>query len=160
MFPNKIKVKAKKLFNLCLKRNVKLIFAESCTGGLLSALMTSFPNSSKIFIQSFVTYSNTSKNKLLGVKKQTLQKYGAVSKEVAKEMLNKLGRENKSSIVLSITGIAGPSGKTKTKAIGLVFIGIKGKKGTFVNKFNFKGNREKIRLLSVEKAIDLIQSII
>ena len=74
MFPIKIKQKAEKVFKLCLKKKVKLTFAESCTGGLLSSLITSFPNSSKIFISSFVTYSNLSKQKMLGVKNKTLKK--------------------------------------------------------------------------------------
>ena len=160
MFPIKIKKKAEKVFKLCLKKRIKLSFAESCTGGLLSSLITSFPNSSKIFVSGFVTYSNLSKQKMLGVKNKTLIKYGAVSKEVAREMVNGAWKKNKVNIALSITGIAGPSGQTKKKKVGLVYIGIKSKKGINVNEFHFKGNREKIRFASVEKAIDLISSII
>jgi PncC family amidohydrolase len=160
MFPIKIKKKAEKVFKLCLKKKIKLAFAESCTGGLLSSLITSYPNSSKIFTSGFVTYSNLSKQNMLGVKSKTLMKYGAVSKEVATEMVNGAWKKNKVNIVLSITGIAGPTGQTKGKKIGLVYIGIKSKKGIQINKFGFKGNREKIRLASVEKAIDLISSVI
>ena len=97
---------------------------------------------------------------MLGVKNKTLKKYGAVSKEVAKEMVNGVWNKNKINIALSITGIAGPTGQTKNKKVGLIYIGIKSKKGIDINKFNFKGNREKIRLASVEKAIDLISSVI
>ena len=160
MFPITIKRKAEKVFKLCLKKKIKLVFAESCTGGLLSSLITSFPNSSKIFISSFVTYSNLSKQKMLGVKNKTLKKYGAVSKEVAEEMVNGIWNKYKINIALSITGIAGPTGQTKNKKIGLVYIGIKSKKGIDVNEFNFKGNREKIRIASVEKSIDLLNSFI
>ena len=160
MFPIKIKRKAEKVFKLCLKKKVKLTFAESCTGGLLSSLITSYPNSSKIFTSGFVTYSNLSKQKILGVKSKTLMKYGAVSKEVAGEMVNGAWKKNKVNIALSITGIAGPTGQTKSKKIGFVYIGIKSKKGTQINEFCFKGNREKIRLASVKKAIDLISSVI
>ena len=160
MLTSKIKKKAEKVFKLCLKKRIKLSFAESCTGGLLSSLITSFPNSSKIFVSGFVTYSNLSKQKMLGVKNKTLIKYGAVSKEVAREMVNGVWKKNKVNIALSITGIAGPSGQTKKKKVGLVYIGIKGKKGINVNEFHFKGNREKIRLVSVEKAIDMISSFI
>ena len=160
MFPIKIKQKAEKVFKLCLKKKIKLSFAESCTGGLLSCLITSFPNSSKIFASGFVTYSNLSKQKILGVKDKTLKKYGAVSKEVAKEMVNGVWKKNKINIAVSITGIAGPTGQTKDKKIGLVYIGIKSKKRTDINEFNFKGNRKKIRLNSVERAIDLIPSAI
>lgn len=160
MLTPKIKKKAEKVFKLCLKKRIKLSFAESCTGGLLSSLITSFPNSSKIFVSGFVTYSNLSKQKMLGVKNKTLIKYGAVSKEVAREMVNGAWKKNKVNIALSITGIAGPSGQTKKKKVGLVYIGIKSKKGINVNEFHFKGNREKIRLVSVEKAIDMISSFI
>ena len=160
MFPIKIKKKAEKVFKLCLKKKIKLSFAESCTGGLLSSLITSFPNSSKIFISGFITYSDLSKQKMIGVKSKTLKKYGAVSKEVAIEMVNGIWNKNKINIALSITGIAGPTGHTKNKKIGLVYIGIKSKKGIDINEFDFKGNREKIRLASVEKAIDLLNSVI
>ena len=160
MFPIKIKRKAEKVFKLCLKKKVKLTFAESCTGGLLSSLITSYPNSSKIFTSGYITYSNLSKQRMLGVKSKTLIKYGAVSKEVAREMVNGAWKKNKVNIALSITGIAGPTGKTKGKKIGLVYIGIKSKKGIQINEFDFKGNREKIRLVSVEKAIDMISSVI
>ena len=160
MFPITIKRKAEKVFKLCLKKKIKLVFAESCTGGLLSSLITSFPNSSKIFISSFVSYSNLSKQKMLGVKNKTLKKYGAVSKEVAEEMVNGIWNKYKINIALSITGIAGPTGHTNNKKVGLVYIGIKSKKGIDVNEFNFKGNREKIRIASVEKSIDLLNSFI
>jgi nicotinamide-nucleotide amidase len=160
MFPIKIKSKAEKVFKYCIKKKIKISFAESCTGGLLSSLITSFPNSSKIFISGFITYSDLSKQKMLGVKSKTLKKYGAVSYEVAQEMVNGIWKKDKINIALSITGIAGPTGQTKNKKIGLVYIGIKTKKGIVVNEFNFKGNRKKIRLASVEKAIDLIISII
>ncbi|PPR37862.1 MAG: Nicotinamide-nucleotide amidohydrolase PncC [Alphaproteobacteria bacterium MarineAlpha6_Bin4] len=160
MFPIKIKNKAEKVVKLCLKKRIKLAFAESCTGGLLSSLITSFPNSSKIFIGGFITYSNLSKQNMIGVKSKTLKKYGAVSQEVAKEMVKGVWKKDKLNIALSITGIAGPTGQTKKKRVGLIYIGLKSKKGTIVNEFNFKGNRQKIRYASVEKAIDLISSII
>ena len=160
MYPIKIQKKAKLLLKICLKKKIKLSFAESCTGGLLSSLITSFPNSSKIFINGFVTYSNLSKQKNLGVKNKTLKKYGAVSYQVAKEMVDGIWKKDKANIALSITGIAGPTGQTKNKKKGLVYIGIKSKKFTEVNQFNFEGTREKIRLNSVEKGIDLILSAI
>ena len=160
MFPIKIKHKAEKVFKICLRRKVKLAFAESCTGGLLSSLITSFPNSSRIFTCGFITYSNLSKQNMIGVKNKTLKKYGAVSSEVAKEMVNGIWKKNKVNVALSITGIAGPTGQTKNKKVGLVYIRIKSKKGIDVNEFSFKGNREKIRLASVEKAIDLISLVI
>ena len=129
MFPIKIKNKADKVFKLCLIKKFKLSFAESCTGGLLSSLITSFPNSSKIFNSGFVTYSNLSKKNLLGVKEKTLKKYGAVSYKIAEEMVIGVWKKDKINIALSITGIAGPKGGSNQKKIGLVYIGIKSKKG-------------------------------
>ena len=137
MFPIKIKNKAEKVFKLCLKKKIKLSFAESCTGGLLSSLITSFPNSSKIFNSGFVTYSNLSKKNLLGVKEKTLKKYGAVSYKIAEEMVIGVWKKDKINIALSITGIAGPKGGSNQKKIGLVYIGIKSKKGVLVKEFNF-----------------------
>ena len=95
MFPIKIKRKAENVFKFCIKKKIKMSFAESCTGGLLSALVTSFPNSSKIFISGFITYSDLSKQNMIGVKSKTLKKYGAVSYEVAKEMVNGIWKKNK-----------------------------------------------------------------
>ena len=143
-----------------IKKRLKIAFAESCTGGILSSLITSFPNSSKIFSCGYITYSDLSKQKIIGVKSKTLKKYGAVSYEVAKEMVNGVWKKDKLNVALSITGIAGPSGQTKKKRVGLVYIGLKSKKGIIINEFNFKGDRQKIRYESVEKAIDLISSII
>ena len=160
MFPIKIKNKAAKVVKLCLEKKIKLAFAESCTGGMLSSLITSFPNSSKIFSCGYITYSDLSKQNIIGVKSKTLKKYGAVSYEVAKEMVNGVWKKDKLNVALSITGIAGPSGQTKKKRVGLVYIGLKSKIGIFINEFNFKGDRQKIRYESVEKAIDLISSFI
>ena len=160
MFPIKIKNKAAKVFKLCLKKRIKLAFAESCTGGMLSSLITSFPNSSKIFSCGYITYSDLSKQNMIGVKSKTLKKYGAVSYEVAKEMVNGVWKKDKLNVALSITGIAGPTGQKKKKRVGLFYIGLKSKKGIIINEFNFKGDRQKIRYESIEKAIDLISSII
>ena len=125
MFPIKIKNKAAKVFKLCLKKKIKLAFAESCTGGMLSSLITSFPNSSKIFSCGYITYSDLSKQNMIGVKSKTLKKYGAVSYEVAKEMVNGVWKKDKLNVALSITGIAGPTGQTKKYIITEVKVGFK-----------------------------------
>ena len=117
MFPIKIKRKAEKVFKYCIKKKIKMSFAESCTGGILSSLITSFPNSSKIFSCGYITYSDLSKQNMIGVKSKTLKKYGAVSYEVAKEMVNGVWKKDKLNIALSITGIAGPSGQTKKRRL-------------------------------------------
>ena len=102
MFPIKIKNKAAKVFKLCLKKKIKLAFAESCTGGMLSSLITSFPNSSKIFSCGYITYSDLSKQNMIGVKSKTLKKYGAVSYEVAKEMVNGVWKKDKLNVALNV----------------------------------------------------------
>ena len=165
MFPNKIKHKAKIVFKLCLKKKIKLAFAESWTGGLLSSLITSFPNSSKIFTCGYVTYSNLSKEKMLAISKKKLKKYGAVSEEIAKLMAYSAAIKGNANIGVGITGIAGPGGATKTKKVGEVYIALsvfKNKK--FIQNYlsNLppnKGTREDIRLSSVDCALDCLLNI-
>ena len=161
MFPIKIKNKAKKVVKLCLKKKIKLAFAESCTGGMLSSLITSFPNSSKIFSCGYVTYSNLSKEKMLGIKKKELKKYGAVSIEIARSMAESAVVKANAEIGIGITGIAGPGGATKKKKVGDVYIA----SCRFENKKFFasmeeplvlKGTRESIRLATVESVLDLL----
>ena len=142
------------------KKKLKISFAESCTGGMLASKITSISGASKVFGLGLVTYSNQAKINVLKVNKSIIQKYGAVSRECCEAMVKNLAKISKAQINVSITGIAGPTGHTKNKKIGLVYIGIKSKKGIDVNEFYFKGNREKIRLASVEKAIDLLNSVI
>ena len=166
MFPIKIKQKAEKVFKLCLKKKVKLTFAESCTGGLLSSLITSFPNSSKIFSCGYVTYSNLSKEKMLGVSKKTLKKYGELSRQVAREMASSAAIKANADIGIGITGIAGPGGATKNKKVGDVYVALvhfKNKK--FVQALDdgflsLKGSREHIRLSSVDCALDYLLTVL
>ena len=139
MFPIKIKNKAEKVVKACLKKKIKLAFAESCTGGLLSSLITSFPNSSKIFSCGYVTYSNLSKEKMLGIPKKKLKKYGAVSMEIAGSMAESVLLKANANIGIGITGIAGPGGATKNKKVGDVYITVyrlKNKKFVF-NKYHY-----------------------
>ena len=120
---------ANKLVKKLIKKKLKVSFVESCTGGLLSSLITSISGSSKIFNIGFITYSNKAKIDVLKVPKNIITKYGAVSKECCLEMVKNLSKISKANISVSITGIAGPSGGTKLKPVGLVYIGIKkGKK--------------------------------
>ena len=113
---------AKQLINKCRAKKYKLSIAESCTGGLISSVITSVPGSSDIFECSFITYSNSSKKKILSVSENNLNLYGAVSKEVVIEMINGLRKNTNSDILLSISGIAGPGGGTFNKPEGLVWI--------------------------------------
>ena len=149
----------KKIIKILIKGKLKLSVVESCTGGMLSAQITSIKGVSSIFDMGLITYSNYAKKKILNVSDTTLNKYGAVSKECCLEMVKKLSRLSKSDISLSITGIAGPLGGSKEKPVGLVFIGIMYKKKTTIKKFLFnkKFSRFKIQTMSCSKAISLIK---
>ena len=132
---------ALKIIKLLSKKKLKISFVESCTGGLLSSSITSISGSSKVFTLGLVTYSNQSKINTLKIPKTTITKYGAVSYETCLSMVKNLSKIAKTSISLSITGVAGPKGGTKKKPVGLVFIGIKKNNKTFVRKYLFKNSR-------------------
>ena len=154
-----MKLICNKIVNQLVKKKIKISFAESCTGGLLSSLITSIEGSSKVFIVGLVTYSNLSKIKILKVPKKIIQKYGAVSKECCKQMVINLSKITHSNISLSITGIAGPGGSTKTKPVGLVYIGLKKNNKIYVKKFIFRNKgRQYIRNSAVKKSLNLILS--
>ena len=148
---------AKKIVKLLDKKKLKISFAESCTGGLLSSVITSISGSSKIFIFGLVTYSDKSKVKILKVPKNTIIKYGAVSYETCLSMVKNLEKISKANISVSITGIAGPKGGTKLKPVGLVYIGIKKGSKTLVKKYLFKSKKRLlIQKSTVNKALNLI----
>ena len=113
---------ASQIINECRSKKFKISVAESCTGGLISSIITSIPGSSDVFECGFITYSNNSKKKFLNVSQNTLNIYGAVSEEVVIEMVNGLKLRTQSDILLAISGIAGPGGGTKDKPEGLVWI--------------------------------------
>ena len=150
-----------KIVNLLKKKRLKISFAESCTGGLLSSAITSVSGSSKIFEMGLVTYSNKAKTILLKVPKKIIKKYGAVSIQCCLAMVNNLSKISKSQICVSTTGIAGPSGGSKKKPVGLVYIGIKVGKKVFVNKCNFKNKgRSFIQKETVKKILSLLLKLI
>ena len=113
---------ASEIINKCRSKKFKISVAESCTGGLISSIITSIPGSSDVFECGFITYSNNSKRKFLNVSQNTLSLYGAVSEEVVIEMISGLKLHTQSDILLAISGIAGPGGGTKDKPEGLVWI--------------------------------------
>ncbi len=139
------------------KRKLVLSTAESCTGGLLSGRFVNVPGVSDVFKEGFITYSNEAKMKYLGVKEETLREYGAVSEEVAREMVIGTAKATGAAAALAITGIAGPEGGTKLKPVGLVYIACFVKDKVHVNEYRLKGNRQKIRELSVIYAMDLLR---
>ena len=138
-------ISTKKIIQKLISQNLSIAVAESCTGGLISHSITKLSGASNIFTGGIVCYSNESKIKYLSVPKNILKKHGAVSPNVAKEMIDGLFKKEKTKICVSTTGIAGPKGGTKNKPVGLVFIGIKFKKSKFIYKKFFKGTRLQIQ---------------
>ena len=137
-----------------IKKKLTISVAESCTGGLLAHNLTKLANSSKYFQMGLTTYSNQAKIKILKVNKNILKKYGAVSKECCKSMVQNLSKISKSKINVSITGIAGPGGGTKDKPVGLVYIGFKKGNKIIIYKNIFKNNkRNLIQNSTVNKVI-------
>jgi len=152
---------SQKIVRLLTKKRLKISFAESCTGGLLSSSMTSISGSSKVFTIGLVTYSNQSKISILKVPKNIIRKHGAVSYETCLSMVKNLEKISKTNISVSVTGIAGPKGGTKQKPVGLVFIGIKKGNKTLVKKYLFKYKRRiSIQRAAVIKVLNLILSFI
>ena len=155
-----MRILAKKLVKLLRKKKLKVSFAESCSGGLLSSSITSISGSSKVFNLGLVTYSNHEKIKILKVPKKTINNHGAVSYETCLSMVKNLNKIAKTHISVSITGIAGPKGGTKKKPVGLVYIGIKKGNKTLVKKYLFKRKKRiSIQKSTVNKALNLILSI-
>ena len=157
MFSEKLLGKAQILSDLLKKNKLMLSTAESCTGGLISALITSLPGSSCIYDRGFVTYSNKSKVDLLTVPTFFLEEYSAVSKETAIAMAEGALLMSNSDLAISVTGVAGPDGGSPKKPVGTVFLGYAQKtKKSLYKSFNFSGNRNEIRILTVENAIDFL----
>ncbi len=148
---------SQKIVKLLSKKKLKVSFAESCTGGLLSSTITSIGGSSKVFTLGLVAYSNQAKINILKVPKRIIMKHGAVSYETCLSMVKNLNKISKTNISVSITGVAGPKGATKQKPVGLVYIGIKKGNKTLVQKYLFKvKNRILIQRATVNKALNLI----
>ncbi|MFC1509563.1 competence/damage-inducible protein A [Candidatus Omnitrophota bacterium] len=140
-----------------LKLKKTLSVAESCTGGLLSDRITDVPGSSKYFRLGLVTYSNDSKNKILGIPMEMIKKYGSVSQKVASLMAKNVRLFGKSDIGIGISGIAGPGGATKSKPVGLVYIALSTQKKTICKACHFLGQRNIIKYKSTQKALDMLR---
>ena len=150
---------SKKVVNKLIKKKLTISIAESCTGGLLSSTITSVNGSSKAFILALVSYSNQSKINVLRIPNEIIRKYGAVSEQVCFAMVRNVNKIAKTNISVSITGIAGPSGGTNKKPVGLVYIGIKKDNKIKIKKYLFKNKgRSYIRETAVNKTLELILS--
>ena len=151
----------KNLVKILTKKKLKIAFAESCTGGMLASELTSISGASKVFSLGLVTYSNHAKINILKVKKNIIQKYGAVSPQCCEAMVKNLAKISKAQINVSITGIAGPNGGTKSKPVGLVYIGIKKGNKIIIKENRFKSkNRHSIQKITVKTALEIINGVI
>ncbi|HJB06538.1 MAG TPA: competence/damage-inducible protein A [Candidatus Enterocloster faecavium] len=145
------------LVKLLTEKKLTISTAESCTGGMVSARLVNVPGASQVFMQGMATYSNEAKMRLLGVRQETLKEYGAVSAQTAREMAAGGAKAARTDVCVSITGLAGPGGGSPQKPVGLVFMACCLKGQVKAERWQFKGNREKIREQSVMKALDLVR---
>lgn len=153
----------KQTVELLKSKKLKLATAESCTGGLISKRITDVSGSSEVFEGGVVCYSNRFKENVLGVSPETLKKYGAVSRETAREMVKGVLSLTKADIAVAVTGIAGPSSDDTNKPVGLVYIAVSDGKSTIVKKLlnNFTGDvREQNRNISADAALEMIMEAI
>ena len=154
-----MKLLSRNIIKKLSKKKLKISFAESCTGGLLSSAITSVSGSSKVFNLGLVTYSNQSKIKVLKVSKKIIRKYGAASEQVCKAMAKNVSKIGKTNMSVSVTGIAGPNGGTRKKPVGLVYVGIKKDNKISIKKYLFKNKgRSYIQKAAVSKCLGLILS--
>ncbi len=142
--------------SLLKEKHMQVSFAESCTGGLLSGRLVNVSGVSDVFKESYVTYGNEAKQGLLGVSNQALQDYGAVSRQVAEQMVKGTAKRSGAQAAVAVTGIAGPEGGTYLKPVGLVYIGCLVNGEVTVTENHFEGNRAEVRAQTVEAALTLL----
>lgn len=150
----------KAIVDLLTAKKMTVTCAESCTGGMVSARLINVAGISEVYKAGVVTYANKAKRKFLGVKKRTLDKYGAVSAQTAGEMAVGAAALNKADVAIALTGIAGPDGGSKQKPVGLVYMGCYVKGKVTVKECHFKGNRESVRQSATSAALTLMRSCI
>ena len=150
------------IINFLIKKKISVSVAESCTGGMLSGIITSVTGASKIFNMGLITYSNEAKYKILKISKKIISKFGAVSEQCCVEMTKNLKKLSKSDICISTTGIAGPNGGSFTKPVGTVFIGLYVKKKIIIKKYNFNSKllRKSIQKKTCMEALKLMKKYI
>lgn len=145
------------VYKLLKEKNMTVAFAESCTGGMISGRLTNVSGVSAVFMNSIVTYSNEAKMKFLGVKEETLAKFGAVSEETAKEMAAGIKRVSGTDVGVSVTGIAGPDGGSAEKPVGLFYIGLAMGDEVEAHRYLFPASREKVRWNATTRALDILR---
>ena len=151
--PNSITTLVEKIAEQLNQRGEKLCTAESCTGGLIAKTLTDLAGSSVWFDRGFVTYSNAAKTDMLAVPAQLIERYGAVSEAVASAMLNGALQHSEADYAISVTGVAGPGGGSEEKPVGTVWIGVGSENQQIVRRYVFDGDREAVRLATLETAL-------
>ena len=161
MFPPDTQNLARKIIEAYAAQDKRIVSAESCTGGLIGAALTEISGSSAVVERGFITYSNDAKIEVLGIMPETLEEFGAVSGEVAEAMAQGALEFSRADAAVSTTGIAGPTGGTSNKPVGLVYIGIATRDGVnFHVKNEFKGDREAVRAQTLREAFKLLLSLV
>lgn len=145
---------------ILIEKNLTISTAESCTGGMIASTLINYPGISEVFLEGVVVYSNEAKHNRLGVKSETLNKYGAVSEETAREMAEGIAKTSGSDVSIVTTGIAGPGGGTFEKPVGLVYIGVYVKGKTEIQRCIFSGSRSKVRQQAALKGLDMLRRIL
>ena len=148
------------LINKLKKKKLKISIAESCTGGYVSHMFTNISGASKVFERGIVCYSNQAKIDLLKINPQIIEKYGAVSESVVKQLAYNIRLLSNVDIGIGISGIAGPTGGTPEKPVGLIFLGFSTKKETFTQKYNFKADRITFKKKVLEKVIKILEELL
>ncbi len=158
IFTRDLKQRAEALLESYRRAGLKIVTAESCTGGLIAGCLTEIAGSSDVVERGFVTYSNAAKTEALGVPAELIARVGAVSAEVAEAMARGALKSSQADVAVAATGIAGPGGATEDKPVGLVFLGgcCRGE-APISQRHVFEGDRAKVRLASVEAALDLLE---
>lgn len=149
-----------KLVSLLQEKKMTITTVESCTGGLVASKIVNVSGASEVFHEGFITYANSAKETYAGVLKETLDKYGAVSSQVAMEMAEGAAKKTGADVAVSVTGIAGPNGGTKEKPVGLVYIGCFAGGKTYYKEYHFEGDRLEIREKSASEAINFAIALI
>lgn len=151
---------AEEIGRLLMSRGLTVAVAESCTGGKLGDMLTDVPGSSDYFLGGVISYSNDAKSNLLGVDGKTLKAKGAVSEEVAIQMAAGARRQLQADVGVGITGIAGPTGGTLTKPVGLVYVAISSSKSSKCSRCVFKGSRSEIKTQSANRALEMLREFV
>ncbi|MFM9890392.1 MAG: CinA family protein [Rickettsiales bacterium] len=158
MFLTKLIHDAEQLLAACRAQGLTLTTAESCTGGLIAALLTEIPGSSDVVVGGFITYANAAKNRMLGVDAALIEMHGAVSEPVARAMAEGALQASDASLAIAVTGIAGPGGATPTKPVGLVHLACaRVGHATLHRTCHFSGDRSAVRFAAVKAALELMQ---